>query len=83
MSVVPIIRPFEAAEQTSAAPHAIAGFYGFVLRMAAAAVREVRVRRDTQRLAEFDDYMLRDIGITRTDIEGVVRRGRDDWNCQA
>jgi uncharacterized protein YjiS (DUF1127 family) len=39
--------------------------------------REARVRRDINRLAEFDDHMLRDIGLARADIEGAIRRGRD------
>lgn len=40
-------------------------------------VRELRLRRDMRRLGEFSDHMLHDIGISRADIEGVVRRGRD------
>lgn len=33
--------------------------------------RRHRARRDTRRLATFDDYLLRDIGLSRDDIEGA------------
>jgi uncharacterized protein YjiS (DUF1127 family) len=39
--------------------------------------REREIRRSMRLLATFDDYMLHDIGITRGDIERVVRFGRD------
>ena len=32
-----------------------------------------RARRDIQQLEEFDDRMLRDIGVSRTSIERAVR----------
>jgi uncharacterized protein YjiS (DUF1127 family) len=32
--------------------------------------RSYRARRDTRHLATFNDYLLRDIGITRDDIRG-------------
>jgi uncharacterized protein YjiS (DUF1127 family) len=35
-----------------------------------------RTRRDIERLMSFDDYLLKDMGITRGEIEAVVRRGR-------
>jgi uncharacterized protein YjiS (DUF1127 family) len=35
-----------------------------------------RIRQATAALAGADDSMLRDLGIARSDIEGVVRRGR-------
>ncbi len=38
--------------------------------------REIRIRRDMRRLAELDDWMLRDIGLTRAAIEPAARHGR-------
>jgi uncharacterized protein YjiS (DUF1127 family) len=46
------------------------------LELFALIAREGRVWRDIRRLAEFDDTMLRDIGIARAEIEQAVRRGR-------
>jgi uncharacterized protein YjiS (DUF1127 family) len=82
MSVVPIVRAFELQRpprngEISSAPGPLEGLYALVAAMAAAAVREARIRRDMRRIAEFDDHMLRDLGVARSDIEGVVRRGRD------
>ncbi|MCV2869894.1 DUF1127 domain-containing protein [Defluviimonas sp. WL0002] len=39
--------------------------------------QERRVARDTRRLAELSDDLLRDIGINRGDIPLAVRYGRD------
>jgi uncharacterized protein YjiS (DUF1127 family) len=46
-----------------------------VLRSAIEA--EVRARRAAAELASLDDYMLRDIGVPRGDIERIARGGRD------
>jgi uncharacterized protein YjiS (DUF1127 family) len=42
-----------------------------------ALIVEFRARRAARRLMELDDYMLRDMGLSRTDIGRVVRGGRD------
>ena len=42
-----------------------------------ALARERELRRSMRLLASFDDQMLRDIGLTRGDIERAVRFGRD------
>lgn len=48
-------------------------------------VKHARMRRDAERLRNMDDRMLRDIGLTRSEVEGAVRHGRlvkhhaDDW----
>lgn len=38
----------------------------------------LRYRRDVDALHRMDDRMLRDIGLTRSEISHVVRFGRDD-----
>jgi uncharacterized protein YjiS (DUF1127 family) len=77
MSVVPLVGPLRPSGETRARSYPIAKSLGLVRHLSAWIVREVRVRRDMRRLAEFDDVMLRDIGIARADIEGAVRRGHD------
>jgi uncharacterized protein YjiS (DUF1127 family) len=39
--------------------------------------RELRIRRDMRQLAAMEDYMLKDIGLHRSEIEYRVRYGRD------
>ncbi|TIW20766.1 MAG: DUF1127 domain-containing protein [Mesorhizobium sp.] len=39
-------------------------------------VRIVRIRRDRARLDELPDYLLRDIGIGRSEIRSITRFGR-------
>ena len=46
-------------------------------RFIAAALRWYRMRRDVRRLMAFDDRMLEDIGLSRAEIEGAARAGRD------
>ena len=43
----------------------------------AAIAHELRIRRDLRQLAAMDDHMLKDIGLSRGDIEHCVRCGRD------
>ncbi len=74
MSVVPLIGPTAAPRR--ARSQSIAVSFNAVHRVAGWFAREMRIRRDMRRLAEFDDSMLRDIGIARADIEGAVRCGR-------
>lgn len=69
--------------KTLAATPAAAAFNGLVHRIAEAlaADREARAkekmhRRVIQDLNAFDDDTLRDIGLTRSDIERAVRLGR-------
>jgi uncharacterized protein YjiS (DUF1127 family) len=47
-----------------------------VVRTLHAIIREWRIRRDLGRLADFDDAMLRDIGVARSEIEPALRHGR-------
>ena len=46
-------------------------------RSARAIAQELRLRRDTRELMAMSDQMLKDIGLTRAEIGGVVRHGRD------
>lgn len=86
MSVVPLVSPCEASQE-GPARRLVGEAFTRVFRPAARTVMriacEIRTRRDMRRLAEFDDHMLRDIGIARADIEGAVRRGRDDRSGSA
>jgi uncharacterized protein YjiS (DUF1127 family) len=45
-------------------------------RMAAWIRRHWKLSRDTARLMALDDYLLTDMGLTRGEIRGLVRRGQ-------
>jgi uncharacterized protein YjiS (DUF1127 family) len=47
------------------------------VRAARGIAQEVRIRRDMRHLMAMDDRILKDIGLTRADIGGAVRFGRD------
>ena len=74
MSVVPLVR---SIGEERVPPRLAQRAFEFALWFAGLIAREARVRREMRHLAEFNDYMLHDIGIARADIEGAVRRGRD------
>jgi uncharacterized protein YjiS (DUF1127 family) len=46
-------------------------------RLIAAVLREHRARRTMRQLMELNNHLLRDIGLSRGEIEHVVRLGRD------
>jgi uncharacterized protein YjiS (DUF1127 family) len=48
------------------------------LWLIAAIANELRIRRDIRQLAAMDDYMLKDIGLHRGEIEYSVRYGKDE-----
>ena len=77
MSAVPVIRPLETSRASHLALPSFEGVFALALRLGGMIARELRIRRDMRRLAEYDEHMLHDIGITRSDIEGAVRRGHD------
>jgi uncharacterized protein YjiS (DUF1127 family) len=77
MSVVPLIGPLTPGREESASTRVAREVFTLAVGLIEGAARELRVRRDMDRLAEFDDHMLRDIGLTRSEIEGVVRCGRE------
>jgi uncharacterized protein YjiS (DUF1127 family) len=47
-----------------------------VARFVEVAIQEYHARGAMRRLREFDDQLLRDIGVGRSEIERVVRSGR-------
>lgn len=47
-----------------------------LVRMVRAIAREHRIRRDTRELMTMSDHMLKDIGLTRSQIGYAVRFGR-------
>ena len=77
MSIVPLVRPLPSGAQESVSSRVAREVFALATHLIRGIAHETRVRRDMNRLAEFDDYMLRDIGIARADIEGAVRRGHD------
>lgn len=61
-------------EETQAPSVKLGGLFGWALK----AYRRHRMERE---LYELDDRMLRDIGLTRTEIPHLVRYGRGDHNA--
>jgi uncharacterized protein YjiS (DUF1127 family) len=60
------------------APYGLSAWLGDVAERAARAIAlELRIRRDMRHLMAMDDRMLKDIGLTRAEIGGAVRYGRD------
>jgi uncharacterized protein YjiS (DUF1127 family) len=67
-------RPADAAARL----WSLATWFGRVAgRSARAFAQELRMRRDTRELMAMSDRMLKDIGLTRAEIGGAVRYGRD------
>jgi uncharacterized protein YjiS (DUF1127 family) len=77
MSVVSLARPPRIRPKAIGSWRPAAKLLQLASAARAVITREFHVRRDMRRLAEYDDHMLRDIGIARADIEGAVRRGHD------
>ena len=76
MTVVATIRALPEREQSSA-PSMLIRTVRLTIGVGRWLAREINARRNMRQLAELDDYMLRDMGIVRADIEGAVRRGHD------
>jgi uncharacterized protein YjiS (DUF1127 family) len=51
-------------------------FARFLVRFVRAMASEHRIRRDTRELLGMSDYMLKDIGLTRSQIGYAVRFGQ-------
>jgi hypothetical protein len=77
MSVMSLARPPRLRAKDVGSWHLAAKLFRWASGGGAIIAREFHVRRDMRRLAGYDDYMLRDIGITRMDIDRIVRDGRD------
>jgi len=77
MSVVPLVRSLQPAGEESSSFRVAREALTLAASLIESAARELRARRDMENLAHYDDHMLRDIGLTRSDIEGAVRRGRE------
>ena len=52
------------------------GVVAWILAALESRIHAFRSRRDAEHLANLSDYLLKDMGITRKDIDVVVRRGR-------
>jgi uncharacterized protein YjiS (DUF1127 family) len=67
-----------AARKLLAFARALLTWIGAVAaRCARAIADEVRIRRDTRQLMLMSDRMLKDIGLSRAQIHGAVRFGRE------
>jgi uncharacterized protein YjiS (DUF1127 family) len=63
---------------TAARLWSLATWFGRATARAARVIaQELRMRRDTRELMAMSDRMLKDIGLTRAEIGGAVRYGRD------
>jgi uncharacterized protein YjiS (DUF1127 family) len=59
-------------------PWSLSAWVGAVAaRCARAVASEVRIRRDTRQLMRMSDRMLKDIGLSRAQIDRAVRYGRE------
>jgi uncharacterized protein YjiS (DUF1127 family) len=54
-----------------------------ISRPLARILSEHRIHRDIKTLSQFSDYMLTDVGLSRTEIEHVVRYGRQPVRCDS
>ena len=52
-------------------------FAGIPVRVVRAIAEEHRIRRDTRELMAMSDHMLKDLGLTRGQIGGEIRYGRN------
>jgi uncharacterized protein YjiS (DUF1127 family) len=76
------IRVLEGQERRQAGgaarPWSLSAWFGTVAaRCARAIANEARIRRDTRQLMLMSDRMLQDIGLSRAQIDGAVRYGRE------
>jgi uncharacterized protein YjiS (DUF1127 family) len=67
-----------APRRSATVAWALPAWFGAVAaRCARAIAKEIRIRRDTRQLMLMSDRMLKDIGLSRTQIHGAVRFGRE------
>ena len=72
MATLSSSRPIRRAR----APRAGRALWAAIGGMIAAIARELEIRRSMANLASCDDHKRRDIGLTRGDVEPMVRFGR-------
>ncbi|MGF0538984.1 DUF1127 domain-containing protein [Agrobacterium sp. ES01] len=70
MASVDLVRYFDSFYEEPAAPSLI----GKLREMAGKVSAHFRARRDYQQLAGMPDYLLQDVGITRSDVLSALRR---------
>jgi uncharacterized protein YjiS (DUF1127 family) len=69
---------YQAGLHAAAQPGSLSAWFGGVAaRCVRAIAKEGRIRRDTRHLRLTSDRMLEDVGLTRAEISGAVRYGRD------
>jgi uncharacterized protein YjiS (DUF1127 family) len=67
-----------AARKLAAFAWALSAWFGAAAaRCVHSLADELRIRRDTRQLMAMSDEMLKDIGLTRAEIGGAVRYGRE------
>jgi uncharacterized protein YjiS (DUF1127 family) len=77
-SIITVQRPWpgipaqETASSSTARGHLLTG----MARVAASILRWHRMRRDTRQVMALSDAMLKDIGLSRSEIEHAVMTGR-------
>jgi uncharacterized protein YjiS (DUF1127 family) len=64
----------QATHTLSAKSHR--GLVDLIFSALGALHKEVRIRRSMVEVSSMDEHMLRDLGLTRDDVERVVRHGR-------
>ncbi|WP_404926066.1 DUF1127 domain-containing protein [Mesorhizobium sp. ORM16] len=62
----------------SVSPRLVTAATGLCLSVLRAIARVIRIRRDRARLCELPDYLLRDIGINRSEIQSITWFGDRD-----
>jgi uncharacterized protein YjiS (DUF1127 family) len=71
-----IVIPNRSASFTTTLRDASGGARARLLTLLAVGVQAWIVRRDARQLMEMPDYLLKDIGIGRSEISNAVRQGR-------
>ena len=73
-----LAQSYVSLARDSSRSEAAAGRRGVIRRLADKVMLEIEVRRARRLLRSFDDALLRDIGISRSEIDHAVRHGNQD-----
>ena len=69
---------YQAKPEAPASHGSLSAWFGTVAaRCARAIAQEMRIRRDTRELMLMSDRMLKDIGLSRAQIDRAARYGRE------